>query len=168
MPPQWLQGSKAEPRSWQARISQLREGSLGEWHCQNVSLQEGVVWNVRLGATHLCDGSLPSDVGIFPWIMCLEREDRTQTCPGLGRLFPVCSLLLFCPVSRAAAGEGLEWFSLYFGIRAPHRRSHLPQGPASCSLEMLQLPACASGAHGCMAEAISEARFHAGRVLHRC
>lgn len=106
MPPKWLQGSKAEPPSWQGGISQLREGSLGGWHCQNVSLQEGVVWNVWLGTAHLCEGSLPSDVGIFPLDNVSGGGGLDSDLP---RPFPVCSLFLSCPVTRAAAGEGLEW-----------------------------------------------------------
>lgn len=108
MPPKWLQDSNAEPHSWQAGMSQPGEGSLGEWHWQNISLHKGRCgmcgWALptRLMASH------PLMLRFSPWTMCLEQEDRTQTCPGLGRLCPVCSLVLSCPVIRAAAGEELD------------------------------------------------------------
>lgn len=112
MPPKWLQDSEAEPHSWQAGISHLREGNLGEWHCQSVSLQGGVEWDVWLGTAHLCDGSLPSDVQIFPLDNVsgggTQDSDMPWARQALSILFPAFVLSSnHRGSSRGRAGVGL-------------------------------------------------------------
>lgn len=56
----------------------------------------------------------PLTPGFSPWTTCPEGQDSTQTCPGQGRLFPVCSLLLSCPGTGQQQGKGWGGFGLAF------------------------------------------------------
>lgn len=65
------------------------------------------MWDVWLGTDHLCDGSLPSDVQIFPLDNVSGGGTQNSDTPWA---FPACSLLFSCPaITGAAAEEGLEW-----------------------------------------------------------
>lgn len=119
---------------------------------------------MECGTAHRCDGSLLSDVGIFPLDNVSRGGRQDLDMPwarqALSSLFPAFVLSSNQGSSRGRAGVGLICFL---------GSGHPTAGAGCCRVQLpaawrcSQLPASASGAHACMAGR----RFHAGRVLHR-